>query len=84
VIAFEETGLADVAEHQVSGYLAPYGDPAGIAAGIQWVLADDTRLAQLSAAARERALMRFAFARVAASYRELYAAILDRRGAHPA
>lgn len=84
VVAFAETGLADVAEHQVCGYLAPYGDSTGIAAGIRWVLEDEARLAHLSAAARARAQEQFAFAQVAARYQALYASILDRQGARAA
>ena len=79
VVAFEDTGLADVTEHQVCGYLAPYGDSAGIAAGIQYVLEDADRLDRLSQNARKRAVELFSFANVAARYQALYASILERR-----
>jgi glycosyltransferase involved in cell wall biosynthesis len=79
VVAFEETGLADVVAHAECGYLAPYGDSRGIAAGIRYVLEDAERLAQLSTHARARALQHFAFANVAAQYEALYASILERR-----
>ncbi len=79
VVAFEDTGLADVAEHEVCGYLAPYGDSSGIAAGIQYVLEDADRLDRLSQNARKRAVEHFSFANVAARYQALYASILERQ-----
>jgi len=38
VVAFNATGLKDVVEHQVTGYLAKAFDPMDFANGINWVL----------------------------------------------
>lgn len=56
VVAFDCTGFPDAVEHLHTGYLAKAYDTADLAAGIDWVLADDTRRVQLGKQARERAL----------------------------
>jgi glycosyltransferase involved in cell wall biosynthesis len=73
VVAFGGTGLADIVDHQQTGYLARPFEVADLAAGIAWVLesdaADRHRLRQ---AARTQALERFSLAHQAAQYRDLF------------
>lgn len=56
VVAFDTSGLPDVVEHGVTGYLATAYDPHDLAAGIRWVLGDRARLISLGVAARDRAV----------------------------
>lgn len=55
VVAFNCTGLPEVVDHCVTGYLAKPYRPDDLAHGIAWVLEDKERHARLSAAAREKA-----------------------------
>lgn len=56
VVAFNATGMPDVVEHLVTGYLAQPYLSEDLARGIHWVLEDAGRHVQLGAAARERAV----------------------------
>lgn len=55
VVAFNITGLPDVVEHAMTGYLAEAFSIDDLAKGIEWVLSDDERYSKLSARSRERA-----------------------------
>ena len=72
VVAFNTGGLRDVVDDRVTGALAEPFEPASLAAAMSWVLDDSTRRHALGAAARERAELLWAPARVAGMYREVY------------
>lgn len=72
VLAFEDTGLADVVQHQETGYLARHGDVADLAHGLKWLLKDSERAASLSVKARARAESTWHFSAVSEKYRALY------------
>lgn len=72
VVAFDGTGVADIVVHRESGYLARPGDANDLAAGIAWVLADDSRYRALCIAARQRAVERFDLRVVVDQYRDLF------------
>lgn len=72
VAAFDATGLQDIVLHKETGYLAKPFDPADLANGIDWILADRDRRDTLSENAREDAIDRFSVQNIAAQYRELY------------
>ena len=72
VVAFNCTGLPDVVEHGVTGYLACPYDPEDLAEGIRWVLEDPERHARLSAAARERAVRLWSPEVVVPQYLQVY------------
>lgn len=55
VVAFNCTGLPEVVDHLVTGYLAEPYRPDDMARGIAWVLEDETRHRNLGLAAREKA-----------------------------
>ena len=58
VVAFENTGIADIIEHKASGYLATLRDADDLATGLSWVLERVGNAEQanaLSAKARSRA-----------------------------
>jgi glycosyltransferase involved in cell wall biosynthesis len=81
VVAFNCTGLPDVVEHGVTGYLAwPY-EPEDLARGIRWVLADPERHACLSAAARARAVRLWSPAVVVPQYLRAYESAIANGGA---
>jgi len=79
VVAFAATGLLDIVDHRVNGYLAePYVD-CDIARGIEWVLKHPDRSA-LARAARVKAESCFDQRHVALQYLELYERkLLDAR-----
>lgn len=54
VVATEVGGVAEVAEHGVSGLLTPVGDPPALAAAVLRVLSDRLLSARLAAAAETR------------------------------
>ncbi len=72
VIAFDTCGLPDIVTHQQTGWLAKAFDTEDLARGIQWVLSDSTRYADLSFRAREDAVTRFSYPVVANQYQNVY------------
>jgi glycosyltransferase involved in cell wall biosynthesis len=79
VACFDATGLRDVVEHKVTGYRARPFDPAALAAGIEWCVADRERHAALGKAARARAEALFCDRIMARRYTDLYRDILRRQ-----
>jgi glycosyltransferase involved in cell wall biosynthesis len=76
-VAFESTGLADVIEHQKTGYLARLGDVEDLAAGISWVLESTSKSTQLNTAARKRAVEKFSYPVVARQYQNIYSKVFN-------
>lgn len=77
VAAFGATGLLDIVDHKVNGYLAKAYDTLDLAVGIDWVLAHSTPQ-ELSHAARDKVTATFESKLVANQYIELYKGILDK------
>jgi glycosyltransferase involved in cell wall biosynthesis len=78
VVAFGNTGLSDIVEHQKNGYLAKSFDTGDLARGIKWVLGDDKRWKKLSENAREKVVNEFDIVKVAKRYEDLYRDILKK------
>ena len=76
VVAFGATGLLDIVEHHINGYLAKPFDTPDLAAGINWVLSDENRHKKLCIKAREKAVACFDIKKVAKQYAELYREVL--------
>lgn len=76
VVAFGATGLLDIVDHKINGYLAKPFDTSDLAAGIDWVLSDDKRHKNLCIKAREKAVACFDIKKVAGQYAELYGEVL--------
>jgi len=77
VVAFNCTGLQDVIEHHVSGYLATPYDSIDLANGIRWVIENKDRHESLSRAARERALRLWSPEVVIPRYKAIYESVLS-------
>ena len=84
VVAFAATGLLDIVDHGVNGYLATPYDCEDLAAGLKWALGGEVDPLALGRAAREKAEREFSMEIVArkhlALYRELLASRLDSKG----
>lgn len=78
VIAFDTCGLPDIVTHKKNGWLAKAFDTEDLAAGINWVLADNDRWNVLSKQARSDVVTRFSFPLVARAYHALYEQILSK------
>jgi glycosyltransferase involved in cell wall biosynthesis len=72
VVAFNCTGLPDVVEHGLTGYLAKPYDSDDLAIGIHWVLEDEERRNALGGAARNRAVRLWAPDVVGPQYLAVY------------
>jgi glycosyltransferase involved in cell wall biosynthesis len=83
VVAFDTCGLADIVSHQQTGYLAKAFDAIDLAAGIQWILADAQRHAQLCQEARAKALAQWSPAVVAGQYQKVYRMANGQLGSDP-
>ena len=70
--AFAVGGIPEVTLDQHTGVLAPFGDTAALAAGIESLLRDPARRIALGAAARARAREKFSAAAIVPRYEELY------------
>lgn len=80
VVAFGTTGLLDVVDHKLNGYLAKPFDTEDLAKGIAWVLQDEVQWRELSSQARQKTESEFALNRVAERYLQLYQNILRKSG----
>jgi glycosyltransferase involved in cell wall biosynthesis len=76
VVAFDDTGIADIVEHQINGYLAHSFDVQELATGIVWVLGDRDRYQKLRYLARVTALKKFTLHLQAERYLSLFNKIL--------
>ncbi|NQU27793.1 MAG: glycosyltransferase [Candidatus Marinimicrobia bacterium] len=77
VCAFKIGGLTDIIDHMQNGYLAQPYDPIDLAHGIQWLLKDKQRLAEMGRNARAKAVECFDQKNVARQYRDLYKQVLN-------
>lgn len=78
-VAFEGTGLADVIEHQKTGYLAKAGNVQDLANGITWVLDSVSKSDTLNLAARKRAIEKFSYPVVAQQYQNIYSKVIQQK-----
>jgi glycosyltransferase involved in cell wall biosynthesis len=79
VVAFDCTGLQDIVEHRVTGYLATPYDSVDLANGIKWVIEKKDRYETLSIAARERALRLWSPEVIIPRYKIIYESVLSSR-----
>jgi glycosyltransferase involved in cell wall biosynthesis len=77
VVAFNATGLKDIVDPQLNGYLAKAFDTEDLARGITWVLEDRDRHQKLQYHARDKALREFATEVQARRYLSLYQEVLS-------
>lgn len=75
-VAFGVGGIPEVVESGRSGVLVPFGDTAGIARGIESLLTNPTRRAELGAAAKLRAAELFSADKIVGQYVEYYRKLL--------
>jgi len=75
VVSFGATGLLDIVEHQINGYLAKPFESTDLAEGIEWVL-NANNYDELCKNAREKVVREFDTRVVAKKYIELYKEIL--------
>ncbi|WP_410575939.1 glycosyltransferase, partial [Bacillus sp. SIMBA_006] len=78
VVAFANTGVADIVSHRKTGWLARPNDAEDLAAGIRWALSDETVMKMLSLNARKSAVEKFSYSVVANQYKSLYEKILAK------
>lgn len=71
VVAFDDTGTAEIIDHRRTGYLARPQNTADLADGIIWALAAN-RDGTLGRAAREKAVAKWSYGAVGAAYRNVY------------
>lgn len=76
VVTFADTGITDIVDHKVNGYLARHADPADLAEGISWVLAANQADRPLSREARKKAENNFDIRQVCQKYLRIYNEIL--------
>jgi glycosyltransferase involved in cell wall biosynthesis len=76
VVSFRTSGLLDIIDHKVNGYLAEPFEPTDLAEGIFWVLSDKERLNVLSINAREKAVSNFGIQKCVEDYISIYKSIL--------
>jgi glycosyltransferase involved in cell wall biosynthesis len=76
VVAFDNSGPADIVTHKKTGWLAKAFDTKDLADGIVWLLQNEARYATLATAARQQAVERFSEPVVASAYSVLYEHVL--------
>lgn len=76
VVAFAYTGLLDIVDHKINGYLARPFDTSDLANGIEWAL-NAPNYDELCRNAREKVVWEFDSRVVAGKYIELYKQLMD-------
>jgi glycosyltransferase involved in cell wall biosynthesis len=84
VVAFNNSGLPDIVQHQQTGYLAKAFDTQDLAEGIRWILADKTRAGALGVQARKHAVDNYSNKIVAEQYLYVYQQALGLSLGQPA
>jgi len=73
VVAFNVTGLKDIVDHRINGYLAQPFDPADLAHGVEFLFAEETDvICKRRVSARKKIEENFEIRKVAMIYRDLY------------
>ena len=72
VVAFNATGLKDIVDHKINGYLAEPYQPADLARGMAWVLASSARGDPIRQLARRKAVDLVGYDSVGPKYLQLY------------
>lgn len=78
VVAFQCTGIQEVVDHKVDGYLAKPYDSMDLAHGILWCL-EHNQDNCLSLAAREKVLKEYTFDAVCGKYKDLYEKVVNMK-----
>jgi len=78
VVCFDATGLADVVDHQLTGYRAIPFESGDLANGVRWVLRSEDRWRALSQAAHNVAKERFSLKLRGRDYIDLYESVLEK------
>jgi glycosyltransferase involved in cell wall biosynthesis len=76
VVAFNTSGLKDIVDHKVNGFLANPFDPKDLSEGIKWVLEDSERLSALGRNARLKAEEKFSIDKYVDNYLQVYQSVL--------
>ena len=76
-VAFGIGGIPDIIDHKENGYIANAYSTQDLAQGVEWTLSRGDRLAQLKAAARDKAKLSFDIKKVASQYLKLYQRIIE-------
>ncbi len=76
VVAFGSSGLLDIIDHKINGYLAKPYDSVDLSEGIKWVVEDKIRNYNLSHEARKKAVTSFSLERFVSKYIDIYKSIL--------
>lgn len=77
VVATSGSGLSEVVEDGVTGYLRPVGDITAMADACVRILQDDELSLRMGEAGRKRAVSCFQAHRITAAYMELYRSVLN-------
>ncbi|WP_172250470.1 N-acetyl-alpha-D-glucosaminyl L-malate synthase BshA [Saccharibacillus deserti] len=78
-VGSEAGGIPELVEHGVTGYLAPIGDTAAMAAYAVRLLSDPGEKAKMREACLERAHTRFCDQKIMREYEEIYYRVLGRK-----
>ena len=76
VVCFKTTGIQEVVDHKICGYVAKLQDSTDLAQGIQWCIENNSENS-LSIAARQKVMDNYTIERVGKQYAELYESILN-------
>ncbi|MDJ0536130.1 MAG: glycosyltransferase family 4 protein [Xenococcaceae cyanobacterium MO_207.B15] len=76
-VAFNIGGMSDMIEHKQNGYLAQAFVDEDLAAGIQWILADQERYCKIAQEARNKVAQCFTLEIQAQKYSQLFKSILN-------
>jgi len=79
VVCFDTTGLKDIVDHKINGYLAECFSAHDLAQGIAWVLEDKVRWRSLSQRSREKVEAEFTLKIQADNYLSLYHRLIGEK-----
>ena len=76
VVAFRCTGIQEVVDHGVNGYLAEPWEGSDLANGIRWCL-DNNQGNRLGKAGRKKVMEKYTYEIVGKQYKQLYESVLS-------
>ena len=80
VVATDVPGTREVIADGETGWLAPAGDPEGLAAAMSWLMHTPSRKRRaIGARARQRVILQFSLETVLDRWEQLYGELLDRK-----
>ncbi len=77
VVGFNETGLEDIIDHKINGYLAKNSDVSDLVRGIKWIFENEKNI-NFKENCTQKIHLNFSFQNISKKYFSLYKNVLEK------